>query len=154
MHAQAHTCKHTDTQTHGSLQHMQGEHLGQFMAAHPAKFKERVRKGIPEELRGLSWQLLSGVCACVCVCTVTVYVCAQLLSGVCVCMYVCMYVCVCTYRHQVHGTVSGAAEYRRGTVQALCAFQAAIRYSTNTSTAGVMCCLVHKFHSLNTHVIH
>lgn len=40
---------------------MQGEHLGEYMAAHPAKFKERVRKGIPEELRGLSWQLLSGM---------------------------------------------------------------------------------------------
>ncbi len=39
---------------------LQGEHLGQYMAMHPGKFKERVRKGIPEELRGLCWQLLSG----------------------------------------------------------------------------------------------
>ena len=31
-----------------------------YLAAHPAKVKRRVRKGIPDPLRGLAWQVLSG----------------------------------------------------------------------------------------------
>lgn len=31
-----------------------------FLARHPNTVKRRVRKGIPDRLRGLAWQLLSG----------------------------------------------------------------------------------------------
>jgi hypothetical protein len=31
-----------------------------YMKAHPRKVQKRVRKGIPDQLRGLVWQLLSG----------------------------------------------------------------------------------------------
>ena len=31
-----------------------------YLARHPAQVKKRVRKGIPDALRGLAWQLLSG----------------------------------------------------------------------------------------------
>ncbi len=31
-----------------------------FVARHPSTVKRRVRKGIPDRLRGLAWQLLSG----------------------------------------------------------------------------------------------
>lgn len=31
-----------------------------YSARHPATLKRRVRKGIPDRLRGVAWQLLSG----------------------------------------------------------------------------------------------
>lgn len=31
-----------------------------YVKAHPRKVQKRVRKGIPDQLRGLVWQLLSG----------------------------------------------------------------------------------------------
>ena len=31
-----------------------------YLARHPAQVKRRVRKGIPDPIRGLAWQLLSG----------------------------------------------------------------------------------------------
>ncbi len=31
-----------------------------YLKKHPAKVKRRVRKGIPDRLRGLAWQALSG----------------------------------------------------------------------------------------------
>lgn len=31
-----------------------------YKARKPAKVKRRARKGIPEEMRGLAWQLMSG----------------------------------------------------------------------------------------------
>lgn len=37
-----------------------GAHWAAYCKAHPATVKRRVRKGIPNELRGLAWQLLSG----------------------------------------------------------------------------------------------
>lgn len=35
-----------------------------YLNKHPAKVKRRIRKGIPDALRGLVWQLLSGTDAC------------------------------------------------------------------------------------------
>jgi len=32
-----------------------------YLNKHPAKIKRRIRKGIPDALRGLVWQLLSGI---------------------------------------------------------------------------------------------
>lgn len=31
-----------------------------YLNKHPAKVKRRIRKGIPDALRGIAWQLLSG----------------------------------------------------------------------------------------------
>lgn len=37
-----------------------GSNLAAYMARKPAKFKRRIRKGVPEQFRGLVWHLLSG----------------------------------------------------------------------------------------------
>jgi hypothetical protein len=35
-----------------------------YAASRPKKVKRRVRKGIPDEFRGLAWQYLSGAFEC------------------------------------------------------------------------------------------